>query len=252
MTNQIKERLDELALRYNCVDFIEDDPISIPHLFTVEQDVEIAAFLASAIAWGQRKSILRSARNMVERMDMSPYNFIMGASKEDIERASKGFVYRTFNDTDFAYFLTSLASIYRGVGLRNFFESRYAQSGDLRDVLAQFYTLFFGSDAAPRTTRHISNITKGSACKRLNMFLRWMVRGDANGVDFGLWSGIDSASLYIPLDVHSSRQGRALGLLNRTQNDWRAVEELTNELRLADPKDPIKYDFALFGLGVNY
>lgn len=252
MTEDIKARLDELAARYNCAAFVENDPISIPHMFTLEQDIEIAAFLASTVAWGQRVSILRSARRMVERMDMSPYDFLMSATERDIDIACKGFVHRTFNEADFAYFLGSLARIYRhDGGLRDFFEQRYVSNGDLRVALREFYDLFFANGALARTTRHMSNIAKGSACKRLNMFLRWMVRRDDNGVDFGLWRKIDPAALYIPLDVHAARQGRNLGLLTRTANDWRAVEELTGELRKADPFDPVKYDFALFGVGVN-
>lgn len=251
MTDQIKDKLDKLFQKYNRAEFIENDPISVPHLFTGEQDIEIAAFLSSTIAWGQRKSILKSAKNMVERMDMRPYDFVQNATADDIKRASRGFVYRTFNEVDFEYFLTSLADIYKNGSLRSLCEQSYAQSGDIRTVLDVFYSRFFATPALPRTTRHLSNINRGSACKRLNMLLRWLVRVDGNGVDFGLWRGIDPCSLYIPLDVHASRQGRALGLLGRKQNDWKAVEELTAELKLADPTDPAKYDFALFGLGVS-
>lgn len=248
---ELKEYLDQLEVRYNRSTFIESDPVSIPHLFTAQDDIEIAAFLSATIAWGQRAMILRNARSMVERMDMSPAAFVRGASSADIERASAGFVHRTFNEVDFAEFLTLLQRFYRQWGsLGQFFEQSYLASGDLRQVLADFRAEFMLAQTLPRTTRHLSSIAKGSACKRLCMMLRWMVRRDDRGVDFGLWRSIPPSALYIPLDVHSARQGRALGLLERHADDWRAVEELTASLRGFCAADPVKYDFSLFGVGV--
>lgn len=248
---ELKDFLDELELRYNRASFVDSDPISIPYLFDKQSDIEIAAFLTATIAWGQRPMILRNARRMVERLDMSPTAFINGATQAEIQCAASGFVHRTFNDEDFATFLSNLQRLLRKWGsLGHFFEHNYSQSGDLRRVLADFRAEFLGENPSPRTARHISSIEKGSACKRLCMMLRWMVRCDDRGVDFGLWRSIPPSALYIPLDVHSARQGRQIGLLTRSSDDWRAVEELTDRLRLFDAQDPVKYDFALFGVGV--
>lgn len=241
-----KEQLDELFSRYNNHDFIEKDPISIPHQFSTRGDIEISAFLVSLIAWGNRKMIIRSGNRMIERMDSKPDEFIRGASSSDIKRAAEGFVHRTFSSEDFSMVLQNLQKLYKNYGsLGDYFQDSYAKSQSIKTVLSAFRSNFLcGGDS-----RHISSIEKGSACKRLCMFLRWMVRHDA--VDFGLWKGIPTSALYIPLDVHSSRQGRELGLLNRKSNDWKAVEELTASLRSFDANDPVRYDFALFGLGVS-
>lgn len=248
---ELRDRLNTLCERYERVDFIEADPISIPHMFSRQQDIETAAFLAATIAWGNRTMIVRNARSIVERMDGAPHDFVMGASDEELCRLD-GFVHRTFNDFDLRYFVLSLRSIFAKNGsVGAFFEQSYATNQDLRVAIGDFRTEFLREPYLPRTSRHISNIASGSACKRLCMMLRWMVRSPKKGVDFGLWSGIPTSALYIPLDVHAARQGRALGLLTRRQDDWRAVEEFTQNLRAIDPIDPIRYDFALFGLGVD-
>lgn len=248
----IKELLDTLAEQYNSTNFIENDPISIPHLFDKQEDIEIAALLVSLIAWGNRKVIIRNGRSMMDRLDNSPSQFLLNASSTEIRRAAAGFVHRTFNEDDFAQILTLLQRfLHKYSSLGSFFELHYLKNVDLRITLADFRSeLLFGSSVA-RTSRHISSISSGSACKRLVMFLRWMVRSDNKGVDFGLWSAIPPSALYIPLDVHSARQGRALNLLMRKQSDWRAVEELTNSLRQFDNLDPARYDFALFGYGAS-
>lgn len=239
----MKETLDALCDRFNRPEFIVDDPVSIPHGFSKREDIEIAGFLAATIAWGNRKMILRNARCMMELMDNAPHDFIVGAS----EREFDGFVHRTFNSQDFKDFITALRRMeQRHGGLGGFFEKEWERTGDMKAVLAGFYNEFEGVRG-----KHVSCVERGGACKRLNMFLRWMVRRDGRGVDFGLWTKIPTSALYLPLDVHSGRTARALGLLNRKQDDWRAVEEVTYALRTLDPADPVKYDFALFGLGVN-
>lgn len=247
---KVKEYLDFLNQRYNCPDFIADDPISVPHRYQQQSDIEIAAFLAATIAWGQRRTIVRNAHSIVDRMDDAPYQFVTQATDKDLD-ALNGFVHRTFNDFDLRYFVLSLQNIYANHGgLGIFFQSRYAHHSDLRPVLSEFWKLFFEAPHLPRTTRHLSSIDKGAACKRLNMFLKWMVRQDTNGVDFGIWREIPPSALYLPLDVHSGNTARSLGLLERKQNDWRAVEEITAVLREFDSQDPVKYDFALFCAGI--
>lgn len=248
---EVKEYLDSLNEKYNCAAFIGDDPISVPHRYSRREDVEIAAFLASTIAWGQRKTIVRNAHRMVDMMDDAPFQFVSQATTSDL-KVLEGFVHRTFNDFDFRYFVLSLQNIYKNHGgLGDFFESRFEASGDMRVVLSEFRQLFFSLPSEPRTWRHLSSIDKGAACKRLNMFLKWMVRSDKNGVDLGIWTKITPSALYLPLDVHSGNTSRALGLLDRKQNDWRAVEEITVRLREFDPTDPVKYDFALFCAGIH-
>lgn len=247
-----RQYLDELYYRYNCAAFIEDDPISVPHKFDRKEDKEIGGFLASTIAWGNRKIIVRNAHRMMSLMDDSPFDFVMNASSNDL-RALEGFVHRTFNHQDLSYFVLSLRNIYENHGgLGGFFCSSYAKSGDMRVALSEFYKVFFELDVEARTTRHVSNIDKGAACKRLCMYLKWMVRKDGAGVDLGLWSeSIPSSALYLPLDVHCGNVARELGLLQRRQNDWRAVEQVTESLRLLDAADPVKYDFALFCAGIE-
>jgi len=247
---ELKEFLDEKVELYNRPAFIESDPISIPHQFTKKQDIEIAGFLAATITWGNRKMILRNANRMMELLDNSPYEFIMNSSNYETEMIRK-FVHRTFNSTDLIYFLKALQNIYRHKGgLETIFNS-HQTSDSLLPAIHEFHKIFFELSHEKRTERHVSDPFKGSAAKKLNMFLRWMVRRDNNGVDFGLWDRIDPALLYIPLDLHSGNTARRLGLLTRKMNDWKAVEELTGILREFDPTDPVKYDFALFGLGVN-
>jgi len=248
--SELKKFLDEKVELYNRPAFIESDPISIPHQFTKKQDIEIAGFLAATIAWGNRKMILRNGNRMMELLDHSPYEFIMNSSNDEIEMI-KGFIHRTFNSTDLIYFLKALQNIYRNRGgLENIF-NKFKTRESLQLTIHEFYGIFFELAHEKRTERHVSDPFKGSAAKKLNMFLRWMVRRDDKGVDFGIWKKIDPSMLHIPLDVHSGNTARQLGLLTRKQNDWKAVEELTGVLREFDAADPVKYDFALFGLGVN-
>lgn len=244
-----KEYLDELCDKYQKAEFIEDDPIAVPHRFNGRNDIEIAAFLSSTIAWGNRKIIVRNCHKMVDLMGGEPYKFVMHANDRELSGLDN-FVHRTFNGVDFRYYVESLRNIYEHHGgLGNFFEGQYLESKDMRVVLKEFYDLFFSLDHLDRSRRHISSIAKGSACKRLNMFLRWMVRGGE--VDFGLWCNIPTSALYLPLDVHSSNVSRQLGLLERKQNDWKAVEQVTQSLRELDVNDPVKYDFALFCAGIQ-
>lgn len=241
---------DFLETKYNKFanpNFIESDPIQIPHSFSIKEDIEISGFIASTIAWGQRVSIIKNSKNFMSLMDNSPYDFTINHSTSDLKRFSKA-VHRTFNGEDLVFFIKSLKNIYIN---HNGLESVLANSPDVFSNLANFYKIFFEIDHLPRTRRHVANVESGSAAKRLNMYLRWMVRDDKRGVDFGLWKNVPASSLFIPLDLHSGRIARLLGLLNRNQNDWKAVNELTTELRKFDPADPVKYDFALFGAGVN-
>lgn len=247
---ELSELLEELHDRYNRPEFIESDPISIPHLFAERGDREVSGFLTATIAWGNRKAILKSARRMMELMEWQPERFVREASAEDLARAER-FVHRTFNGTDFRTFILSLRHLYDVAGgVGNFVEESYLRTGDMRSVLADLRSEFFVPDHEYRTEKHLSSIAKGASCKRLNMYFRWMVRNDNRGVDFGLWERIPASALYLPLDLHSGNVARSLGLLDRKQNDWRAVEEVTEALRSFDPADPVKYDFALFGAGV--
>lgn len=245
------ELLERLYDRYDSPDFIGDDPICIPHRFTRREDIEIAGFLSSTIAWGNRKMIVRNGRRLMELMDDSPFDFVMHAAPRETESLRR-FVHRTFNGDDLVAYVAALRRLWTehgGVGA--FFEREYAGAGDLRPVLSRFRSAFFGAEHPARTEKHLSSVDRGAACKRLNMYLRWMVRRDDRGVDFGLWTGIPASALYLPLDVHTASMGRALGLLARRQNDWRAVEEITGALRTFDPDDPVRFDFALFGAGMD-
>ncbi len=249
--NELKSYLDEKHDLYNRPSFVETDPIQIPHRFSLSEDIEIASFLSSTIAWGQRKSIIKNASRMMDILGNSPYDFIMNADEKHFDGVNN-FVHRTFNSTDLLFFLTSLRNIYRNRGgLKNVFESNYLISNSVKDALIAFRRTFFEIEYPQRTMKHVSDVENNSAGKRLNLFLMWMVRKDNRGVHFGIWDKIPMSALYIPLDVHSGNIGRMLGLLTRKQNDWKAVDELTEKLRLFDANDPIKYDFALFGVGVN-
>ncbi len=244
----LKDFLDEKYELYNRPSFIASDPISIPHRFTKKEDIEIAAFFAATIAWGQRPTILRNATKLMDLMDNEPYQFIMNSNKNDW-KIFKGFVHRTFNETDVVYFIQSLQNIYHHHrGLEGTFSEKSKK--DIKTGIHHFRQQFLEINPTSRTAKHIANVEKNASAKRLNMFLRWMVRKDKLGVDFGIWNSISPALLYCPLDLHSGRVARKLGLLHRTQDDWKAVHELTVNLRTLDPKDPVKYDFALFGLGV--
>ncbi|MBQ1213595.1 MAG: TIGR02757 family protein [Tidjanibacter sp.] len=243
--------LEELHDRFNCVDFIEPDPISIPHSFSDPLDREIAGFLAATIAWGNRKAIVKSANRMMDYLDGRPYDFVMGASEWELKGLAT-YVHRTFNGMDLECFVRALRRVCRQSGsLGEWFQGEWENTGDMREVLAHFRHFFFDFDHPARSEKHLSSIAKGAACKRLNMYLRWMVRRDERGVDFGLWQRIPMSALYLPLDVHSGNVARALGLLERKQSDWRAVEQVTERLREFCPDDPVKYDYALFGAGIN-
>lgn len=246
----IKDFLNEKAEKYNHPDFIETDPIQIPHLFSDKNDIEIAAFFASTIAWGQRVTIIKNMHKLIALMDHSPYDFIMNSSGKDLSRLDY-FKHRTFNGEDCKFFVRSVKNICKKHGsLGELFQKLHGEFGNIFNTLIRFREIFFEVDHPLRTQKHVSSVLKGSSAKRLNMFLRWMVRDDNKGVDFGLWDKISMSGLFLPLDVHTGNVARKLGLLKRKQNDWKAVEEVTSILREFDPKDPIKYDFALFGLGV--
>ncbi len=250
-TTQLKDLLERLHDKYNNTDFIENDPISVPHLFTDRNDIEISGFMAATIAWGNRKAIVKSARRMMEYMDGAPYDFTMNASEGELSGLHT-YVHRTFNGTDFEWFVRCIRNIYaKAGGIGRFFETGYAEYGDMRKVLSAFRREFFSCNGFGHCEKHLSSIDKGAACKRLNMYLRWMVRKDSRGVDFGLWDGIPMSALYLPLDVHSGNMGRALGLLSRKQNDWKAVEQITESLREFDAEDPVRFDFSLFGAGID-
>ena len=248
--SELKELLEELHDKYNRIDFIAMDPISIPHSFTRKEDIEIAGFFAATLAWGQRSQIIKNAKFLMELMEYSPYEFVSHASKNDLKRLDK-FYYRTFKSVDALFFVSATREIYKQGGLENIFSTAYREKGSLRAGLLNLYEVFSSVQHEERSMKHIANVQKGSSAKRLNMFLRWMVRSDNRGVDFGLWKGVPASALYIPIDVHSGRIARELNLLSRKQNDWKAVVELTESLKVINPEDPIKYDFALFGFGVN-
>lgn len=248
----IKELLDESYFKYNLSDFIENDPISIPHLFHKKEDIEIAGFLMASISWGNRKSIITNGKKLMEWMDESPHEFIKHFSEKDL-KPFKNFVHRTFNGKDCEFFLKALKDIYLSHdGLEKTFEINVSKDEfSLKNRLANFRSVFLQTKHLNRSEKHVSDVLKNSSCKRLCMYLRWMVRKDKKGVDFGIWKSISPAELCLPLDVHTGNVSRTLGLLNRKQNDWKSVEEITSMLRTFDSKDPVKYDFALFGLGVE-
>ncbi|HVN56924.1 MAG TPA: TIGR02757 family protein [Bacteroidales bacterium] len=244
----MKEFLDEKVDLYNRPSFIESDPISIPHQFANKQDIEIAGFLTATIAWGNRKIILRNANRIMEMLDHSPYEFIMNSTNDEIEMIDK-FVHRTFNSKDLIYFLKALRNIYMHKGGLEALFHAHQTTDSLQLAIHEFHNIFFELPHEIRTERHVSDPFKGSAAKKLNMYLRWMIRNDNKGVDFGLWKSISPSILSCPLDVHSGAVARKLGLLNRKINDAKAVAELDMVLRSFDENDPVKYDFALFGLG---
>jgi uncharacterized protein (TIGR02757 family) len=243
--DQMVDFLNEKARQYEQSAFISDDPISIPHRFSERGDIEVSAFLAAAISWGKRSMIIRSANQMMDMLDHEPYNFVMNASDKEIEMLGS-FYYRTFKGVDLVAFVKGLRKVYNQGGLEHFFAS--GGSSTREGIMA--FRSFFIQDMPQRTLKHLSDVGGGSAGKRFNMFLRWMVRPSSNGVDFGIWTKMSPSQLYLPLDVHSARVARSLGLLQRRQNDWKAVAEVTESLRMLDPLDPVKYDFALFGLGI--
>jgi uncharacterized protein (TIGR02757 family) len=244
----LKAFLDEKVLKYNQPFFIETDPIQVPKSFTKKGDIEIAAFLAATIAWGNRLSIIRNATKLMVFMGNEPHDFVLDHSAADLKIFEK-FVHRTFNGHDCVHFISSLKNIYKQHGgLQAVFETGFRNGNNVKCALQEFYNVFFET-GGERSRKHVSNVENGASAKRLNMFLRWMVRTDKAGVDFGLWDGIPQSALLLPLDVHTGNVARKLGLLQRKSNDWKAVEEATQALRQFDPNDPVKYDFALFGLG---
>ncbi|MCC6816937.1 MAG: TIGR02757 family protein [Saprospiraceae bacterium] len=251
---QIVEVLEYYANKFNKPEFIESDPISIPHQFKIKQDIEIAGFLVSMIAWGSRKGIIRSGKKLLDLMDNSPYEFVINHNEAE-RRKFEHFVHRTFNSTDLLYFIEFFQNYYKThQSLEEaFINTKTACSFEIiEDSLNNFYKLIFSSEDVPiRTRKHVSAPIKGSRCKRLVMFLRWMVRNDEAGVDFGIWKKISMSQLLIPLDVHVERSARILGLLKRKSLDWKAVLELGQNCRILRPHDPAYYDFALFGLSIE-
>ncbi len=243
----LKEYLDEKVALYNSPRFIETDPIQIPHLFTLKEDIEIIGFLMATIAWGNRKSIIKNGHQLCDIMGNSPFDFVMEYDKKDGSHLN--FVHRTFNAGDLHYFFIALQHIYKNQeGLEKVF-SLHTSETSTQPAITAFKKTFFSLPHQQRTQKHVSDPLKNSAAKRINMYLRWMVRNDTNGVDFGVWNSISPSTLSCPLDVHSGRIARELKLLKRKQNDGKALFELDAALRKLDPLDPVKYDFALFGLG---
>ena len=247
--SELKAFLDEKADLYNNPNFIESDPVQIPHLFSLKEDVEIAGFLSATIAWGNRKMIIKNSHKMMDLLGNAPYDFVMSHSENDLERL-ENFVHRTFNGRDFSTFITGLQHIYKNHnGLESVF-SLHQQKDSLQKSIHEFRKLFFEIEHQSRTKKHISDPLNNSAAKRINMYLRWMVRNDQKGVDLGIWKNIPSSALSCPLDVHSGNVARKLEILTRKQNDGKALAELDIALRKFNSEDPVKYDFALFGLGV--
>ncbi len=256
--SELQTFLDEKVLQYNTLDFIDSDPVQIPHLFSLKEDIEIAGFLSATIAWGNRKMIIKNAHKMMDLMGNSPYDFVLSHREADLQRLDS-FVHRTFNGQDFASFIRSLKYIYKTHGGLEAVFAKNQETDSMQKSISEFKNLFFETHSSKlknqiphqyRTQKHISDPMKGSAAKRLNMYLRWMCRQDNKGVDLGIWKSISPSLLSCPLDIHSGNVARKLGLLTRKQNDGKALLELDTQLRLLDPNDPVKYDFALFGLGV--
>ena len=248
-SDEVKDFLDFKVNQYNNHAFIEFDPISIPHQFSIKEDIEISAFLTATISWGNRKAILKAANELMCLMGNSPFDFIMNSNSNQISRLLK-YYYRTFHGSDLGYFILSLKNIYENHGgLELIFSNN--SNDTLHDSITSFRSIFFELPHLDRTRKHVSNPDSGSAAKRLHMMLRWLVRKDNKGVDFGIWKEISPSCLSIPLDLHSGNTARKLGLLKRKSNDLKAVIELDQVLREFDPNDPVKYDFALFGMGAE-
>ena len=248
MLNDLKGKLDKLVAKYNHPSFIEMDPISIPHQFSKKEDIEIMGFWTAMLSWGQRVTIINKASELVSLMDGSPHQFTTQHEDSDL-KAFLNFKHRTFNATDTLYFIEFFKQFYKE---HESLEEAFLEEGDMKVKLSRFHQRFFALEDSPKRTRkHVSTPDRKSACKRLNMFLRWMVRNDDGGVDFGLWKRISPSELLIPLDVHVFKVAHELNLLKRDKADWLAVTELTETLKSMDPDDPVKYDFALFSLGIN-
>ncbi len=250
MTNNIPSLLNQKVGQYNNPEFIESDPISIPHMFERKEDIEISGFLTSIISWGRRTAIIKSAHQLMELMDNSPYDFLINSNDADLKRF-QGFVYRTYNSDDCLFMVTALRNIYlRSENLESIATQSFKVNNNMIDVITGLRNAILQTPHLKRSEKHLANPQTGSAAKRINMYLRWMVRQDDRGVDFGIWKDIPQSHLMCPLDVHSGNVARRFGLLTRKQNDWKAVEELTDNLRTFDQDDPVKYDYALFGMGV--
>ncbi|MBT2620203.1 TIGR02757 family protein [Chryseobacterium sp. ISL-6] len=248
--DELKDFLNEKSDQYNNYDFIEYDPIQIPHRFSLKQDIEIAGFLSATISWGNRKAIIKSAEKMLDIMGNSPYDFVMNFSEKDLHSIQDKSIHRTFNGGDFTYFIKQFNKIYKeNESLESLFKIEDAETNFLHAI--ERFRVSFLETGKHRSHKHVSSPYKNSSSKRIIMFLRWMVRKDKRSVDFGIWKNIDQKHLSIPLDVHTGNISRKLGLITRTQNDWKTVEELDKVIRQFDDKDPAKYDFALFGLGVS-
>jgi uncharacterized protein (TIGR02757 family) len=246
----LSDLLNQKVKQYNNLQFIETDPVSIPHMFTKKEDIEISGFLTSVISWGRRPAILKSAHKLMELMDNSPYDFLMNSNVIEFKRF-EGYVYRTFNSDDCIFLITALQNIYKqSDSLESIATNSFKTNGRIFDVIVGLREAILKTPHLKRSEKHLGNPLTGSAAKRINMYLRWMVRQDNAGVDFGIWKDIPQSELMCPLDVHSGNVARKLGLLHRKQNDWKAVYELTNNLRTFDKSDPVKYDYALFGIGV--
>jgi uncharacterized protein (TIGR02757 family) len=246
---EISDFLNQKYEYYNTRDFIAADPVSIPHLFTKKEDIEIAGLFAATLAWGNRKSILKNAGTLMEKMDHQPFDFIINHQKKDLKQFET-FVHRTFNALDLRFFIEGLRHLYL---IHGGLESAFSKDsgGDLKSAIGLFRKRMLEVKHLGRSEKHISDPFRKSSAKRLCMYLRWMVRSDSRGVDFGIWQSLSPSALHLPLDVHTGNVSRQLKLLTRKQNDWQAVEEITAQLRRLDPLDPVKYDFALFGLGVE-
>ncbi|MCK5441525.1 MAG: TIGR02757 family protein [Maribacter sp.] len=247
--SELRDFLEAKVDQYNHPRFLESDPIQIPHRFSIKEDIEISAFLTATIAWGNRKSIINNADKMMQLLHYAPYDFVLNHTESDLQNL-QNFVHRTFNGVDLMFFIESLKYIYKNMGGLETVFAQNTEKASLQTSISTFKKVFFEIPYPQRTTKHVSDPAKGSAAKRINMFLRWMVRDSSTGVDFGLWEKILPSQLSCPLDVHSGNVARKLKLLTRKQNDAKAVSQLDASLRELDPIDPVKYDFALFGLGV--
>lgn len=245
-SQELKDFLNQKAELYNRSDFIEMDPIRVPHRYSQKEDIEISGFLTATISWGNRKMIIRNAERLMDMMGNSPYDFVMESKAEHIDE----FVHRTFNLEDLHFFLRSLRNLYERHGGPEGIFAKHATKDSLQPAIHHFKRVFFEIEHPQRTTKHVSDPMRGSAAKRINMFLRWMVRKDPKGVDLGIWKSLSPSLLSCPLDVHTGRVARKLNLMTRKANDARSLQELDQSLRAFDPEDPVRYDFALFGLGV--
>jgi len=250
VNEKISDLLNQKAIQYNNPKFIESDPVSIPHMYSNKQDVEISGFLTSVISWGRRAAILKSANKLMQLMDNSPSDFITNSADIEFKRFS-GFVYRTFNSDDCLFLISALRNIYsHGDSLENIATQSFKENNNIMDAITGIRNAIIKTPHLKRSEKHLANPITGSAAKRVNMYLRWMIRKDNNGVDFGIWKNIPQSHLICPLDVHSGNVARKIGILTRKQNDWKAAEELTAQLRIIDKNDPVKFDYALFGMGV--